>query len=376
MADPRPTPDDVIVIGGGPMGSFAAARMAAAGLRVAVFEKDTTPGQATVCAGGMHVDVARFIDLPENAVERQLCRLRIGNGRRLRETVFRDTTYVTVRRQQFDACLADRARQAGVDFHLGTRVTAAAPDTGRVTYQRGADSSSATARFLVFADGPLSLARRLPGLQPAAVPPRHVALQYELDAPENDYAALEFHVNVEHNPCGYAWVFPWRDRLAVGIGRPSGVAGLPLVRVLDEWISGREDLRGRRVLRRQGGLIPAAPAPVLQHGRALLIGDAAGMANPITGGGYACGFRSAALAAEVCIAATRHADPAAAETALAAYTPRLRATTHYWVVAAGSRILRAALLVHRRTGVCLFPALLSGYIRLVHLAMRLGGRLA
>ena len=89
-------PYQVAVIGAQPMGPFAAERLARPGIRTRRLEKDPVPGTSTVCGGGMHVEVPRYVSLPDDVIERQLnaCRL-IVNGK-TRDWRFPTTQYVTV----------------------------------------------------------------------------------------------------------------------------------------------------------------------------------------------------------------------------------------------------------------------------------------
>jgi len=355
---------DVAVIGAGPMGSFAAERMARAGLRVILFEKDAVPGASGVCAGAINAEVARFIGLPAEAVERTLHSLQVRTPKRTRAWTFPQPAYVTVDRRRLDRLLADRAVAAGAELRTGSRVIRVNPEHQSLACDP--DEEEVHARVFVFADGPNSLAReRRGGL-------RYAAVQYELDAPANDLPALEFFVDARRIPFGYAWAFPKRDAVTVGLGRLTAVRGLSLWNLLDQFVRETPELRGRRILRRQGGTIPAGAAPVLQRDNWLAIGDAAGMVNPLTGGGYVCGFKSAVLAAETCIEAFRNGS--FDERALAAYPRRLRATKQYAVVRLGHLALRAMLATHRATGRSLYPLALDAYLRLVHAAMRLGAR--
>ena len=83
--------------------------MARNGMRVVVFEKDAEPGLSTVCAGGMSADVAPFIELPDEIIERRLSCLRLIVGTRVREWRFTDPAYLTIDRGRFDRHLARRA---------------------------------------------------------------------------------------------------------------------------------------------------------------------------------------------------------------------------------------------------------------------------
>ena len=364
-------PFDVAVIGAGPMGSFTAERLARAGLQVALFEKDAQPGDSTVCAGGMHVDLIDFIDLPEALIEKTLPVFRVDMSGRTTEWHFKDRTYFTIHRRELDAFLARRATEAGVTLFTRSRVVDVEPALEKLSYEYGPERTprEARARLFVFADGPNSLARRLLVDAPQhGHPPQFLGVEYDLAAPENTFNALEILPDPEALPFGYVWVFPKRDHLNVGLARLNAVEGAPLWRLLDDFVARRPDLKGRTVLRRKGGVIPATMGPVLQRRNCLVVGDAAGMINPLTGGGYVCGFVSATLAAQACVEAFRGGRFDV--NVLRRYPRRFRMTKHYMVMRAASVALRALLLAHRVQPAPVYLKVLNVYFRMIHVVMR------
>ena len=362
---------DVAVIGAGPMGSFTAERLARAGLGVALFEKDAQPGDSTVCAGGMHVDLIDFIGLPTELIEKTLPIFRVDINGRIREWHFKERTYFTIHRRDLDTFLARRATEAGVKLFTRSRVVGVEPARGTLSYEHGPERSprQARARVFIFADGPNSLARRiLVDSPPQGHPPQFLGVEYDLAAPGNAFEALEILPDPEALPFGYVWVFPKRDHLNVGLARLNAIDGDPLWKLLDDFVARRPDLQGRAVLRRKGGVIPATLGPVLQRDNCLVVGDAAGMINPLTGGGYVCGFVSATLAAKTCIEAFRGGRLEVKT--LGRYPWRLRFTKHYVVIRVASVFLSVLLLAYRVLRTPVYLKVLKAYFRMIHVLMR------
>ena len=362
---------DVAVIGAGPMGSFTAERLARAGLSVALFEKDAQPGDSTVCAGGMHVDLIDFIDLPEELIEKTLPVFRVDIGGRITEWHFKERTYFTIHRRDLDTFLARRAIEAGVTLFTRSRVVGVEPALERLSYEHGSERSprQARAKVFIFADGPNSLARRiLVDARQEGHPPQFLGVEYDLAARDNAFDALEILPDPEALPFGYVWVFPKRDHLNVGLARLNAIDGDPLWKLLDDFVARRPDLQGRAVLRRKGGVIPATLGPVLQRDNCLVVGDAAGMINPLTGGGYVCGFVSATLAAEACIEAFRGGRFDVK--ALRRYPWRLRFTKHYVAIRVASVFLSLLLLAYRLLRAPVYLKMLNAYFRMIHVLMR------
>lgn len=362
-------PYQVAVIGAGPMGSFAAERLARAGLRVLLLEKDAVPGASTVCGGGMHIEVPRYASLPPEVIERRLTACRLLVSGKVREWRFPTTQYVTIKRSDLDRCLAERAVKAGADLRTSALVKEIRPAEGLVRYEdrTTGDGCEARAEVFVFADGPNSLAfRTIPGLV-ADKSVRWVGVEYDLASGPEEFEALEIDLDRRRLPFGYYWVFPKRDHVNVGLIRWAAAEGPPLRGLLDDFIEARGDLRGRPVLRRLGGVIPAVTVSRFQWKNCLVIGDAAGMLNPLTGGGYICGFLSARLAAQTC--AEAFAGGRLDARRLRRYGRRVRTTHHFWVVRTLSLMLEGIAVLDRRFRWPLYPAAFDAYFRLMHMLL-------
>src|SRR5262245_40706220 len=192
------------------MGSFAAERLARAGLSVLVLEKDPVPGASTVCGGGMHVEVPRYASLPDEVIERQLRACRLVVSGKVREWRFDSTQYVTIKRSDLDRYMAERAVKAGASLRTSALVKEVRPPEGVVRYEDTASGQlrEAAAEVFVFADGPHSLAfRTIPGLTQARSV-RWVGVEYDLATRPGEFDALEIVLDRRRLPFGYYWAFP------------------------------------------------------------------------------------------------------------------------------------------------------------------------
>lgn len=360
----------VAVIGAGPMGSFAAERLARAGVRVLLLEKDSVPGASTVCGGGMHIEVPRYVALPDHVIERHfhVSRL-VVNGKKTREWRFGSSQYVTVKRSELDRYMAERAVAAGAVLRTGAFVKQVRSGDHTLSYQDSGTGRSvdAAAEVFIFADGPNSLAfHTIPGLTLPKTA-RWVGVEYDLAARPDEFDGLEIILDKRLLPFGYYWVFPKSDHVNVGLIRWVATDGPPLRGMLDEFVASREDLRRRAVLRKLGGTIPAVPTSRFQWENCLVVGDAAGMVNPLTGGGYICGFLSAKLAAQTCIEAFEGGRLSA--TKLRRYGRRVRRTHHFWTVRALALLLSGLAILDRRFRWPLYATVFEGYFRLMHMLL-------
>jgi digeranylgeranylglycerophospholipid reductase len=287
-------PLDVLIVGGGPGGLYAASRFAHAGYRVLVCEEHETIGEPVHCTGIVASDSFDEFDLPRDAVLNALTRVTfvspslvpIGYTTPKAEAVVID-------RGRFDRALADRARLAGAEVRAGARVTDLEIDDAGVRAQVGGERIRA--RLVVLACGAVYSAQRRMGL---GLPGSYLhTAQRELRAAR--LGDVEVHFGQDVAPSGFAWAVP--------VERPSG----PHVRVgvMTSHDAPRHFHRMLgRVAARWGIEEDAAPPhlKILPLGaigrtyatRMLVVGDAAGLVKPTTGGGIYYSIVSAALAAE------------------------------------------------------------------------------
>jgi geranylgeranyl reductase family protein len=287
---------DAIVVGAGPGGSVTAYRLASAGASVLLLDKARFPRDKP-CGGGLTLRAVRelpFSPAPvvEHEVDRMRFRLRYGGSYERRG---KEPFILMTQRRRLDALLAERAVAAGAVFRGATKVTAVEADAGHSTVRIGSETERCT--VLVGADGANGVSARQ--LDLGGDPTYGVALEGNLPNAEADAARYERTAVVELAtlPGGYAWVFPKGDHLNFGVGgwesegpmlrdelaRLCEVHGVDADRL--------ESVRGHRLPLRR------ADAP-LARGRALLVGDAGGLVDPLSGDGMYEAFLSARLAAE------------------------------------------------------------------------------
>jgi flavin-dependent dehydrogenase len=197
-------------------------------------------------------------------------------------------------RAEFDAALVRDAVDAGAECRFGTSVRAIAVD-GVVTLS---DGSRVAPRVLLGADGPRSTVGRAIGrINRSLVETRQVTVPLWI---AHDATDIFLSASI---PGGYAWLFPKAAVAHLGAGvEPTSMHMLkPLIERLHARLVA-EGRVGREILATTGGAIPVGGALVPQ-GRlgetaVMLAGDAAGLANPVTGAGIAAAVQSGALAGE------------------------------------------------------------------------------
>lgn len=289
-------PIEVAVVGAGPAGCVLAHRLAAGGAGVTLF--DPSHPREKVCAGGIGARAREMFPELEQLVPlgRQGTGLRlVGPSGGTLQVTGEGKTFA-IDRLILDRFLLDRAIAAGAEWHA-LKVTDIRRSTDGFTLVAG--GRSWPARVLVGADGVFSLVRKT---FLGHIPKRHRAfgahvLVDRLDPPS---ALLKFFGDRR----GYAWVFNRRDRSSVGVG-------LPRFRMSD-WreILARffaEQAPGRPLSRVRAWSLPQASGRdffKLPTGGDdwLLIGDAAGHVDPLTGEGIWYAMWDGCLAAESILA--------------------------------------------------------------------------
>jgi len=295
---------DVAVVGTGPAGATAALTLARGGLKVALVEKETLPRYKT-CGGGL-VARARALLPPgvDPLIERSCSRAELHlrdadrHYRAEREPPEPPIVAMTMR-DRLDHALAMAAAAAGAQLRAPCRATGVTHEPGHVRLDT--DGGPIAARFLIAADGATGSVARLAGWCDGRrlIP----ALEYEVkvdDATFEQFARVaRFDVGVV--PYGYGWVFPKNAHLSVGV-LTTHRGAVDLHHSLAEYmrVIGLEP----RSLERHGYVIPIRPrrGPLARE-RVLLVGDAAGLADPVTAEGISLAARSGMLAAEAIIAA-------------------------------------------------------------------------
>jgi geranylgeranyl reductase family protein len=286
---------DVIVVGAGPAGSTCAYRLASAGASVLLVDRARFPRDKP-CGGGVTGRAARLLPFSlapvvEDTVTSVRMRLRYGSWFERGEGA---PLVLMTQRLRLDAYLVERAVSAGAELREGIKVESVQTNDRGVDVTAGDERLRAAA--VVGADGVNGICARSLGLggnQAVGVALEGNVPFERLGEGYRGRAVLELGVV----PGGYGWVFPKGDHANVGIGgwerEAPGLRGHLSALCAAHGVD-VEDLEGVRGYR----LPLRSPRSTLARGRAAVIGDAAGLVDPVSGDGMFEAFLSGELAAE------------------------------------------------------------------------------
>ncbi len=337
LGPPAPrTEADVIVVGAGPAGSSTALSLAQAGLDVLLVEKATFPREK-VCGDGLtpravSALLAMGVDIDAEGGWTRTKGLRvISDGARLEldwPEVAAFPSYGLVRtRLSLDDVLARRAADAGARVHQNTTAVGLVRDerSGRVTGVKVRQSDAVgeagedielRAPVVVAADGVSSRLSVEAGLLRRADRPMGVAVRTYYTSPRHTDEYLEAWLNLTDESGrflpGYGWIFGMGDGTCnVGLGllnAPGTTRHVDYRALLTSWLAPMPEEWGfveeTRTAPVTGAALPLGfnRTPHYIPGL-MLVGDAGGMVNPLTGEGIAYALESGRIAADVVVQA-------------------------------------------------------------------------
>lgn len=289
---------DVIIAGAGPAGSTCARACAKQGLKTLLLDKEHFPRPKT-CGGAVSMQALSHLDfaLPENIIEQECFGVRVYWNDRAVEVLCDEKFAVLVSRIKFDALLADKAGEAGARFVDGEHVTDIRETSQAVEVVT--ETAAYRGLFLVGADGVHSRVA-----QTVRVPFQsdEITLAVVSHVSAEDHAIHErlgktMELSYAKAPMGYGWLFAHRGYYSVGMAGMASRFTNPRT-ALAEFANAL----GLTAPDEQGHYIPLGGIKrTLAKGRIVLVGDAAGFADPFHGEGISHAVHSGKLAANAII---------------------------------------------------------------------------
>jgi len=303
---------DVLVVGAGPAGSTAARHAAMGGARTLLIEKRSEIGTPVRCGEGV---AKRWLDEVGLEPSKAFIAHEVDGAK----VVAPDGTVLVVdearagnecgyilERDLFDRHLAKLAAKAGAEIRIRTTAVALLQEDGRVVGARlegMGRTFDVRAKVVIGADGIESQVGRWAGLErPLKTRDIDACLQYTLVGVTGDPKLNEFYLG-SWAPGGYAWVF-WKDTDTANVGLGVNLSKLrdkaETKTYLDRFIAAHPHLATGETLEEVAGMVTVS-LPLERTGMPglLLVGDAARMIDPVTGGGILNGCLSGKYAGEL-----------------------------------------------------------------------------
>ncbi len=313
---------DLLIVGGGPGGLATALHARRQGLSVIVAEPREDPIDKACGEGLMPGGLAELTSLDVDPAGMPLHGIAYVSEHRRAEARFRSGPGRGVRRTTLHATLAARAKEQDTEW-IRARVTSVQQDAHGVT------AAGVRAKWLVAADGLHSPVRRAVGIKVTAGTPRRHGVRWHFKVP----AWSEF-VEVHWSRWGEAYVTPVEpDLVGVAIlsgGRPD-LAWFP-------WLAQHLAGANRGQARGCGPMRQVVSRRVA--GRVLLVGDAAGYEDALTGEGISLAVKQAAAVVDAIV----NDAPSSYEAAWHRVTRDYRLLTRALVLATAPRVGRRAIV--------------------------------
>lgn len=277
---------DVAIIGGGPAGATCAGLLASRGISTAVIEKSKFP-KRKVCAGGVTFKAKDYLPInissvAEKTVEKVFFRIANLTGF---ERDSNDILMWTLKRDALDAKLIDKARENGADILEEAEILSVEELNDRLVLKMKS-CGQVESSIVIGADGASGFSARMLGFAP--VTRLDFGIEGTCQAGTYNADAIEIEWGIGRSI--YAWLFPRNSDASAGIKGPFAATPL-LTRFMKRNVSEIEGLKGHVIPYR-------LKKKRIASENGLLIGDAAGLADPWMGEGIFNALRSAHFAAE------------------------------------------------------------------------------
>jgi len=306
---------DLIVVGAGPAGSSAAYTAAKNGIKVALLEKEENVAQTVRTSGVTWIDYAKEFGIPEDCYNPIRTYNFCSPNNTVSITDNKPKAAVLDVRKTY-RFLADMAKKNGAEIFVNTNVTNVITENGSIVGVKASSPNSEMifhARMLIDASGFQSAVSKSLGLV-KQWERFGVGAEYEAEVENVKSDTWWLMVGQMYSPAGYAWIFPLGKnivRIGVGVGKPESHVD-PTQR-LDELIEkGAGPIKNLGKITKKEfhyGLIPnEGLSRKTVYDNLILVGDTAGMANPLVLEGIRYAIKYGRVAGDVASKAIKSGD--------------------------------------------------------------------
>ena len=309
---------DVVIVGAGPVGCYAALNLAKLGVSVSVFEEHPRIGLPSHCAGHISIRSLRGIGmypLPNEIVENTF---RTANFYSPFGTKFslhlNQPVTCALNRARFDQLLARQAQESGAQFNLDTNVQSLIHSDGSIkgiNIEQNGIQQKVDSKIVLDAEGVSSRLVRQAGLKTLKPEGLVYAVEAEVENVQDvELDAVEVYFGRNYAPGFYGWLIPKSDGTAkLGLATNHGNPKKYLKQLMTKHPIAKKQLVKAKIIQigyhaiTLGGPIRKAYANGF-----LALGDCASQVKPTTGGGVIFGLKCAKIAADTVNQALKRGD--------------------------------------------------------------------
>ena len=305
---------DVVVVGGGPAGCLAA-KYAAEHASTLVVEEHAKIGEPIQCAGLISVRAAAESELPRSKFKRCVCN-------EVRGAIFhppsfeplmiegQETKAFVIKRDIFDAALAEEAARGGADFLMRSKIVGikqkrvGSETLNELKVVSNGKELKIKARVLIGADGASGITQRFLGLRPR----RLLSCVQVSGIYSGDTDLVELFFGKSVAPGFFAWAIPVDEKVArLGLCIDTAVSTCKPLQLLGTFLERlkKEDKFKGSSFDFLTGVIPLGPPKRTTASLVMLVGDAAAQVKPVTGGGVYYGMKCGKLAGRLAARAVK-----------------------------------------------------------------------
>jgi digeranylgeranylglycerophospholipid reductase len=297
----------VIVVGGGPCGSFTALNLAKLGRSVTVFEEHSQVGVPSHCAGHLSITGLKRLGLyplPHSIVENTFCGANFYSPLGKEFSVhFPQPVTCTVNRAMFDEHIAEKAQDAGAVYQVNSRVLALIQEKGftrGTIIKREEIAERKRTNIVVDAEGISSRLMKEAGLPRPDNLVKGIEVEVE-NVKNTESNVVDVYLGKKYAPGFYAWLIPTKDgRAKLGLATRTGKPKELLQKLMLKHPAASGKLRSARILKTAIHPITlGGPTRQPYSNGLLVVGDAASQVKPTTGGGVVLGMNCAYVAAKI-----------------------------------------------------------------------------
>ncbi|MDR3062973.1 MAG: NAD(P)/FAD-dependent oxidoreductase [Methanobrevibacter sp.] len=302
---------DVLVVGSGPAGSSAAKHAALSGAKVILIDKKSEIGSPKRCAEGVSKEGLKFLGI-EPKIDRWAVkeidgiRLVAPNGTDvwLNDEIELPEAGFILERKVFDKHMAMDAARAGAEIRIKTLAKGLEKrgDSFIIKCESFGELFEIKAKIVIAADGPESHIGRWAGLKTQTKAKNmESGIQFEMcNVKMEDPNVLEFYFG-KVAPGGYAWIFPKENDIAnVGLAVTASETDKTAFEHLVDFVTTCPATKNAQAVELNVGGDPVGGFVKNIYGdNILVVGDAAGQVNPLTGGGIISGMTCGMFAGQV-----------------------------------------------------------------------------